>query len=169
MKEAGKIEIIGENYFGSWDKTRIACRGIVMEKGSILLSYENRSDQWMIPGGGLESGEDERDCCIREISEETGLVIEPSECILEIDEYYEDCRYISRYYLGRITGKCERKLTAREREADLEARWLKLEEILEIFSRHAEYKETDEMKRGIYLREHTALQAILDNGYLNDL
>ena len=25
------IEIVGENYCGNWDKTRTACRGIVIE------------------------------------------------------------------------------------------------------------------------------------------
>lgn len=44
----------------------------------------------MIPGGGLEKDETDRDCCIREIAEETGVVVETSDCLLEIDEYYEN-------------------------------------------------------------------------------
>ena len=54
------IDIVGENYFGEWDKTRTACRAIIFKDDKILLSYETKHDQWMLPGGGLEDGEDER-------------------------------------------------------------------------------------------------------------
>ena len=33
------IDIVGENYCGNWDKTRTACRGIVIDGDRILLSY----------------------------------------------------------------------------------------------------------------------------------
>ena len=51
------IEIVGENYCGNWDKTRTACRGIVIDGERILFSYEAKANQWMIPGGALESNE----------------------------------------------------------------------------------------------------------------
>ena len=53
------IEIVGKNYFGHWTHERTACRGVVIEDGRVLLSYAVRDDLWMIPGGGLEAGEDE--------------------------------------------------------------------------------------------------------------
>ena len=52
-------EIIGDNYFGNWANTRTACRAIIIREGEILLSYETKTDQWMLPGGGLEPGEKE--------------------------------------------------------------------------------------------------------------
>ena len=52
------IDIIGDNYFGKWNKTRAACRSVVIKDGKMLLSYETKTDQWMLPGGGLEAGED---------------------------------------------------------------------------------------------------------------
>ena len=55
------IEIAGANYFGAWDKVRVACRGIVVKDGLILLNYETKTDQWMIPGGGIENEEDEKE------------------------------------------------------------------------------------------------------------
>ncbi len=154
------IEIVGKNYFGQWKRERTACRVLVIEDGRILLSYGARNDLWMIPGGGLEAGEDEGTCCVREAAEETGRVILPSACVLELDEYYEDVRYVSRYFFGAVVGRCEPKRTEAEQRMGLEARWLPVEEALQIFSRHADYTDTDEERRGIYQREYTALSEL---------
>ena len=133
-----------------------------MRRGNeLLLSYETKTDQWMIPGGGLEDGEEEGECCVREVAEETGILIKPSACVLEIDEYYEDWKYISRYFLGEAVGTTERKLTPREARVGMEPRWISVEEILRIFSEHDSYAATDEMRRGIYLREYTSLCELL--------
>ena len=155
------IDIVGENYFGKWDKTRTACRGIIIRNGEILLSYETVTDQWMLPGGGLEDGEDETECCQREVAEETGMLVKTSDCRLEIDEYYEDWKWVNRYFFAEITGSTEPKLTEREKEVGMEPRWIPLEMAVDIFSKHAEYADTDEMRRGMYLREFTALKECL--------
>ena len=169
------VPIVGDNYFGQWDKTRTACRGIVLRDHRILMSYETVTGQWMLPGGGLEAGEDECECCIREVAEETGFLIRPTECVMEIDEYYEDFKWVNRYFFGEVTGETAACLTEREREVGMEPRWVPLDEIIQIFSEHQAYADRDEMRRGMYLREYTALsrlcggvsagrQAILLNG-----
>lgn len=43
----------------------------------------------------------------------------------------------------------------------MEARWLSVDEIMDIFSQYNLYADTDEMRRGMYLREYTALCEIL--------
>ena len=154
------IEIVGKNYFGHWTHERTACRGVIIEDGRVLLSYAVRDDLWMIPGGGLEAGEDEGTCCVRELAEETGRVVLPSACALELQEYYEDCKYVSRYFFGAVVGRCQSKLTEAEQRMGLEPRWLPVEEALQIFSRHDDYAATDEERRGIYQREYTALSAL---------
>ena len=158
------IEIVGKNYFGHWTHERTACRGVIIEDGRVLLSYAARDDLWMIPGGGLEAGEDEGTCCVRELAEETGRVVLPSACALELQEYYEDCKYVSRYFFGAVVGRCQSKLTEAEQRMGLEPRWLPVEEALRIFSRHDDYAATDEERRGIYQREYTALSALLHYG-----
>ena len=158
------IEIVGKNYFGHWTHERTACRGVIIEDGRVLLSYAVRDDLWMIPGGGLEAGEDEGSCCVRELAEETGRVILPSACALELHEYYEDTKYVSRYFFGAVVSRCAPKLTETERRMGLEPRWLPVGEALQIFSRHDDYAATDEERRGIYQREYTALSALLQDG-----
>ena len=156
------IEITGDNYLGKWTETRKACRGIVLQDKCILMSYERMTEQWMIPGGGLESGEDERTCCAREVAEETGILVQPSECVLEIDEYYENFKWVNRYFFCSVSGETEMRLTDREKEAGMEPRWISIDEIVSIFSKHADYADTDEMRRGMYLREYTALTELID-------
>lgn len=151
------IEVFGDNYLGKWDTTRIGCRGIVIKESEILLSYESASNQWMIPGGGLEDGEDEKACCVREIAEETGVLVAPSKCLLEIHEYYGNMKWVNKYFLCNVIDSTERRLTQQEKNVGMEPRWLPVDEITSIFSKHHSYANTDEMRRGMYLREYTAL------------
>ena len=155
------LEITGDNYFGNWTKSRTGCRAVIIKDGKILMSYETKNDQWMIPGGGLEENETDEECVIREVAEECGAVIRSSPCVLEIDEYYEDCKWLNKYFLAEVTGETERHLTEAEIKAGMEPRWIPLGEILQIFSTHADYDGKDEMRRGMYYREYMALQEIL--------
>ncbi len=161
------IHIYGDNRFDKHTKIRVACRGIAIRDGMILLTYEVNTDQWFIPGGGLEAQESTEQCCIRELAEETGCVVNPLFHYLTINEYYEEWLYISHYFICEITGKTQRLLTQREADAGLEPRWIPLKDALAIFSRHQEYA-YDEMKRGAYLREYKALLSYVSYGGAND-
>lgn len=155
------IDIVGDNYFGNWDKTRTACRGIIIEGEKILLSYETVTDQYMIPGGGLENNETDSECCIREIAEETGKIVEVSDCVLEIDEYYEDWKWVSKYFICKVVGATEIKQTQSEQEVGMISKWLQVDEIKDIFSKYDTYSESDKMRKGMYLREYTALNELV--------
>ena len=152
------FDIYGENYSGFTSHTRAASRAIVISGGNILLSCMEKVGVWMIPGGGAEGSESPEECCIRELAEETGLLAQPLKCILVLNEYYEDWKYTSYYYLCRQTGRTAVHLTEQEKAFGTVARWIPLEEALAVFSRHADYTNTDEERRGIYLREYTALK-----------
>ena len=116
----------------------------------------------MIPGGGKEGEESDRDTVIREVAEESGFLIEPRDCALEITEYFGDMRHINHYFPAAVVGETERKPTDLEERLQLEPRWVTPEEALGIFARYDDYREDrDVMKRGLYLREYTALKTIL--------
>ena len=56
------------------------CRGLVFDGDSMLMVRFNPPDEGdhsQIPGGGSEPGESLSDCLVRELREETGLVVEP--------------------------------------------------------------------------------------------
>ena len=160
------INIYGDNRFAEHTKIREACRGIVIKDGKILLSYEVKTDQWMIPGGGVEEGESYEICCIRELTEETGFLVKPLQHYLTIYEYYEDYLYPSHYFICKVTGQTERMLTRREKEVGMEPRWIPLEEAISVFSKSQDYADKEE-KRGMYLREYKALSAYLNASQCN--
>lgn len=156
------LNIYGENRFEKYTKTREACRGIVISDKKILLTYEVNTDQWFIPGGGVEMDESYEECCIRELEEETGYKVKTNQKYLSINEYYEEWFFTSHYFICDCVGEAERKLTKREIEAGLEPRWIPLEEAIEIFSKHQDYALENEMKRGAYLREYKALSYFME-------
>lgn len=151
------LDIYGDNRFENYTKTREACRGIVVSDEKILLTYEVNTDQWFIPGGGIELDESFEDCCVRELAEETGYLVKPLKQYLTINEYYEEWFFMSHYFVCDCIRETERKLTEREVLVGLEPRWISLKEAIEIFSKHQDYANVNEMKRGAYLREYKAL------------
>ena len=153
------IDIYGENYCEQPIKVREACRGVVIKNEKVLLTYEVNTDQWFIPGGGLEDKESMQECCVRELAEETGCVIKINQQYLTINEYYGEWLFVSHYHVCDYIGETKRNLTEREIEVGLEPRWISLREAVDIFSKHQDYAGKNEMKRGAYLREYKALTA----------
>jgi len=54
--------------------TRLATRSIAVKGNLILLMYTHRYEDYSLPGGGLDSGEDKIDGMMRELNEETGAL-----------------------------------------------------------------------------------------------
>jgi len=68
--------------------TRHAARGIVLQKDKILLLYTQRYEDYSLPGGGLDEGEDTIAGLIRELQEETGAQgIHNIQAFARYDEY----------------------------------------------------------------------------------
>ena len=51
--------------------TRLATRSIAVQEDTILLLYTARHEDYSLPGGGLDLGEDKVSGMVRELSEET--------------------------------------------------------------------------------------------------
>lgn len=49
----------------------VSVKGVAVQGGKVLL-LENERDEWELPGGKLEIGEDPAACVVREINEESG-------------------------------------------------------------------------------------------------
>ncbi|MGW1872222.1 NUDIX hydrolase [Streptomyces sp. NPDC001975] len=71
------------------EKLRVAAYAVCVRDGQILLARSPDDDgtpEWVLPGGGMEHGEDPYDTVRRELMEETGYRIEVTG-LLGIDSY----------------------------------------------------------------------------------
>lgn len=86
--------------------------GVVVQENRVLLvqrGTEPLKGRWTIPGGLIDVGESLREAVIREVKEETGLVVEPVELIELLDRIHRDgervrYHYVIADYLCRVTG-----------------------------------------------------------------
>jgi mutator protein MutT len=85
---------------------------VIAHKGRILLvqrGTEPARGQWSLPGGLIELGEPLERAIVREVQEETGLIVEPVELIELLDRIYREgdrvrYHYVIADFLCRVTG-----------------------------------------------------------------
>lgn len=90
----------------------VAVGAVVEHEGRVLLvrrGSEPLKGHWTLPGGMLEVGEALTEGVVREVREETGLVVEPIELIEVLDRIHREgaCvryHYVIADYLCRVTG-----------------------------------------------------------------
>ncbi|MDH5452940.1 MAG: NUDIX domain-containing protein [Paracoccaceae bacterium] len=85
---------------------RLAARAIIMHENRLLLVNAfrtNVSDLWCAPGGGIEAGHSIPDNLIREVREETGLVISVGAVAL-VNEFHDPQ---SRFHQVEVFFRCE--------------------------------------------------------------
>jgi ADP-ribose pyrophosphatase YjhB (NUDIX family) len=89
---------------------------VIVDQGRVLLvrrGTEPMKGHWSLPGGLLELGEGLLDAVVREVREETGLIVEPLELIELLERVYKEIgpddervryHYVIADYLCRVTG-----------------------------------------------------------------
>jgi ADP-ribose pyrophosphatase YjhB (NUDIX family) len=100
---------------------------VVEDAGRVLLVRRGREPlkgHWSLPGGMLELGEALTAGVVREVEEETGLIVEPVELIELLDRIHRDgerirYHYVIADYLCRVAGGVLKAAS----DAD-EARWV---------------------------------------------
>ena len=90
----------------------VGVAAVVVDRGRVLLVRRGREPlkgQWSLPGGLLELGESLSEGVIREVAEETGLIVEPIELIELLDRIHREgdrvrYHYVLADYLCRVAG-----------------------------------------------------------------
>ena len=139
------------------EREREGCRAIIIENGKVLLSWEERKNVYMTPGGGVEKGESLEECVVRELCEEAGYKVKPIKPFVKVNEYCFDTLWINNYFICEIEGECERHLTESETYNRVKPVWVDLEKAIEIFG---EYETKTVDHASLYLREYTVLNKI---------
>lgn len=122
-------------------RQRVAAYAVCVREGMVLLAQ--LSDRtgwpgaWTLPGGGIDHGEHPRDAVVREVQEETGLVVEVG-ALLDVDSVHftghapsgvlEDYHAVRLLFLGTVTDLAEPAV----QEVDgstMAASWLPLAEV----------------------------------------
>jgi ADP-ribose pyrophosphatase YjhB (NUDIX family) len=90
----------------------IGIGAVIVNQGRVLLVQRGREPlkgHWSLPGGLVELGESLQAGVIREVEEETGLLVEPVELIELLDRIHREgerirYHYVIADYLCRVTG-----------------------------------------------------------------
>ena len=142
------------------EKIRVSSRGIVFENGKILLSHEVNTGVYMSPGGGVEENETLEECCVRELSEETGYIVKPIKHFITVNEYCFETLYIGNYFICEKIGESQRLLTDVEAEHGMISEWVEIEKAVEIFGAYASKREDH---ASLYLREFTVINKFMES------
>lgn len=74
MRELFTIDLKNYKENGTVGK-RPSVRGVIIKNGKIAMMHSLKYDYYKLPGGGIEEGEELRDTLVREVKEESGLVV----------------------------------------------------------------------------------------------
>lgn len=114
---------------------RLATRAIVTQGDSILLMYTERYEDYSLPGGGLDDGEDKVVGMMRELAEETGAQnitnVKPFGIYEEYRLWYKpdfDVQHMVSYcYTCEIDKKLgEARLESYEQKNGMSAHWVNI-------------------------------------------
>jgi 8-oxo-dGTP diphosphatase len=75
---------------------------IVIIEGRVLLIRRGKEPlrgRWVIPGGTVELGETLHEAVVREVTEETGILVRPREVVLVFDRIERDAAAVLYHYV----------------------------------------------------------------------
>lgn len=82
-------------------------RAIVLDEEKRMLlvrQHHDGKDIWMVPGGGIEEGEYAAEAAIREVKEETGLVIGIDGLLWHVEEVSDRGQRFVNFFLCHVDG-----------------------------------------------------------------
>ena len=134
------------------DRPIVGVGGVIVDEGKVVLvrrKYEPLKGHWSLPGGMVEIGETLETALIREMREETGLVVDVGPVIEVFDRITRDEDRRVRYHFVLVDYVCRRMEGALRAGSDVDAAiWVDAENL-------AEYSLTDKatsvIQRGMRL------------------
>lgn len=114
------------------NKISIACRGLIINNNKVLTVVETKWNLVTLPGGRLEEGESLTDCVIREVKEETGVIVTNPVETVRVIEHFENVSFMSIYFRCDFVEETNQtNFTELEKEIVLTKKWFEVTELLE--------------------------------------
>ena len=151
---------------------RPSVRGIIICDGKIAMVHSVKYDYYKFPGGGIEKGETKEQGLVREVAEESGLVVR-TETIREFglvhrvqksdraDRFVQD----NYYYLCSVNDvPCAQHLDDYEAEEQFTLEFIEPEKAIQV-NRYGEHGPKD---RFMLEREARVLEILIREGYFRE-
>ncbi|MDZ4992498.1 NUDIX domain-containing protein [Clostridium perfringens] len=146
-------EVLGIKEVGKEEKVfyRVAIRAVILNDDKILMVKSNTGD-YKFPGGGVENGETPEETLRREVTEETGYILDEVKdemgIIIERDRRkkkgYSLFEMTSHYYFCDVTNeKVEQNLDKYEEELGFLPVWISLDDAIKENERVIEEEKTN--------------------------
>jgi 8-oxo-dGTP pyrophosphatase MutT (NUDIX family) len=113
----------------------IRYQGVIIKAHHLLLirhrGFKTERSYWLLPGGGIVSGETEEQCVAREMFEETNLVVQVERLLLDFvvagpNPYKRRKTYLCKVVSGEAKPGFEPKDEAHELYGIVEVKWFDL-------------------------------------------
>lgn len=152
---------------------RPSVRGIIRKDGKVAMVHSKKYDYYKFPGGGIEPGEEQCATLVREVREESGLVV-LSETIQEfgwvhriqkgsVDDIFVQDNY---YYLCEVEQNVvQQKLDAYEAEEEFELEFVPPQTVIEV-NRRKEHGEKSGKPLFVVMleREARVMELLVEEG-----
>jgi 8-oxo-dGTP pyrophosphatase MutT (NUDIX family) len=153
---------------------RVAVRAIIFKDNDLLMVHTNKGD-YKFPGGGVNSEESHEEALKREVSEETGRIVD---CVNDkvgviierkVDDYEVSTVFemSSHYYICEISNSTTiQQLDDYEAELDFRPVWISVDKAIEI--NEEIFKEDNKDRNPWVYRDTRVLKEIKERSYEKD-
>lgn len=153
---------------------RPSVRGIISRNGKIAMVHSLKYDYYKFPGGGIEQGESRLDALMREVKEESGLLVisdtireygcvprkQKSEEMQDYDLFVQDNFY---YICETECMSAEQSLDDYEKEEQFTLEWIEPQHAIDV-NRNRDHGPKDQM---MLEREAQVLECLIQEGYFD--
>mgnify|MGYP004449171259 CR=1 FL=1 len=151
---------------------RDSVRAVIIRDGKIAMTHSLAFDYYKLPGGGIEIGETHKQTLIREVLEETGLMVKPETIrefgqVIRKEKGLHDDLFIQNnyYYFCQVQEEIKsQRLDELEEVEDFVLEWVTPEQVIDVNENHKHPTKEDTIAQHMIERETRVMKMLLDEG-----